>query len=208
MKKKTLFCTFAMAAMMLISCGTTGMFGTPGTNGGTIANSGDALGNILTSVLGGTSKPTLKQLIGTWKYSQPGCAFTSDQLLAQAGGEIVASQVKAKLQPTFQKLGVRSNNTFVTLNEDKTFAASFAGKSFSGTYTYNEATQQLSLQGMLLNINCYAKRNADGIALLFESSKLLTMLQTLSALSGNSSLQTVGEIAKSYDGMRIGFDFK
>ena len=198
-----------MAAMMMAGCGTTGLLGTTGTNDGSIiANSGDALGNILASVLGGSSKPTQQQLIGTWKYSQPGCAFTSDKLLAQAGGEVVASQVKAKLQPTFQKLGVNSSNTFVTLNQDMTFAASFAGKSFSGTYTYNEANQQLSLKGMLLNINCYAKRNADGIALLFESSKLLTMLQTLSALSGNSSLQTVGEIAKSYDGMRIGFDFR
>jgi len=66
----------------------------------------------------------------------------------------------------------------------------------------------VTMQGMLLTINCYAKRNANGIALLFESSKLLTLLQTVSALSGNGTLQTVGEISKSYDGLRLGFDFK
>ena len=50
--------------------------------------------------------------------------------------------------------------------------------------------------------------NSDGMAILFESSKLLTMLQTLSAMSGNTQLQTIGEIAKSYDGLRVGFDMK
>lgn len=225
MKKSIFICSLAAAAMTMGSCGTNSslsqvgtqvltdvLLGTTGTTTtgttGTTGNTTGALGNILTSVLGGSSKPTLKQLIGTWTYSQPGCAFTSDKLLAQAGGEVVAAEIKQKLQPTFQSLGVKSSNTSITLKEDKTFAASFAGKSFSGNYTYNEQTQQLTLNGLLLNISCYAKRNSDGIALLFESSKLLTLLQTLSALSGNASLQTVGELAKSYDGMRIGFDFR
>ena len=64
------------------------------------------------------------------------------------------------------------------------------------------------MQGLLLTINAYVKRNTNGIALLFESSKLLTLLQTISALSGNASMQTVGDISKSYDGLRLGFDFK
>ena len=221
MKKKSLFLSVAVAAMMA-GCGTNStltqvgtqvltdvLLGTTGTSNGTVAaNAGGALGNILTSVLGGSAIPTQKQLIGSWSYSQPGCAFTSDKLLAQAGGEVVAAEIKSKLQPTFQTIGIRSNNTSVTFNENKTFSASFAGTRFSGNYTYNESTSQVTLQGTLLNISCYAKRNSDGIALLFESSKLLTLLQTLSALSGNASLQTIGDLSKSYDGLRIGFDFR
>ena len=92
--------------------------------------------------------------------------------------------------------------------EDGTFSAKIAGKSWSGTYTFNESTSQINMKGLLLNMNCYAKKNANGIGLLFESSKLLTLLQTMAALSGNSSLQTVGEISKSYDGLRLGFDFR
>ncbi|MCR4601971.1 MAG: DUF4923 family protein [Prevotella sp.] len=225
MKKSIFVLGLAALSLMMGSCGTNstlsqvgaqvlnnvllGSTGTTTTTGNTTTdNATGVLGNILNSVLGGSSKPTLQQLVGTWKYSQPGCAFTSDQLLAQAGGEVVASQIKAKLQPTFQKIGIKSSNTSITLNENKTFALSLAGKSFSGNFAYNEDTQQLTLQGLLLTINCYAKRNSDGIALLFESSKLLTLLQTLSALSGNATLQTVGDLSKSYDGMRIGFDFK
>jgi len=225
MKKKLLFCSFAAASLLLAGCGTqsgnlaqvgtqilTGVLtgGATGTSttGTTAQTAGGALGNILASVLGGSSKPTQKQLIGTWKYVQPGCAFTSDNLLAQAGGEVVAAEIKQKLQSAYQTMNVKSSNTQVTFNENNTFSASFAGMGISGNYTYDEASQKVTMKGTLLTLTCYAKRNATGIALLFESSKLLTLLQTVSALSGNATLQTVGDISKSYDGLRIGFDFQ
>jgi hypothetical protein len=77
----------------------------------------------------------------------------------------------------------------------------------SGKWTFDEKTYKVNLQGLLLSINCYAKRNANGIGLLFEASKLLTLLQTMAAMSGNSNIQAVGEISKNYDGVRLGFDF-
>ncbi len=33
-------------------------------------------------------------------------------------------------------------------------------------------------------------------------------MQMATALSGNTTLQTVGDLSKSYDGLRIGFDMK
>ena len=216
--KKTLFFGMTAATMMLAACGTNNQLGQVGsavlgqvlnqTMGTAGTATTDALGNVIQSVLGGTSKPTKQNIIGTWNYSQPGCAFTSDKLLAQAGGELVASEIKSKLQPTYQTLGINSSNTQVVFKEDGTFSAKIAGKSWSGTYTFNESTSQINMKGLLLNMNCYAKKNATGIGLLFESSKLLTLLQTMAALSGNSSLQTVGELSKTYDGLRLGFDFK
>ena len=121
---------------------------------------------------------------------------------------MVASQIKQKLQPTYQTLGLSAANTFVQFNADNTFAASFGGKQFSGTYTFDPASSKVVLKSLLLNITCYAKKNTSGIALLFEASKLLTILQAASALSGNSTLGTIGDLSKSYDGVRLGFDFK
>ena len=84
-----------------------------------------------------------------------------------------------------------------------------AGKTISGTYTYDESTHKVTIKGTLLTLNCYAKRsNGNGIALLFEASKLLNYMQALSALSGNTSLQVLGELSKNYDGLRIGFDMQ
>ena len=226
--KKISILFVAAACMMLSSCGV----GTTGTTTGdsqanaavnsmaqaggdvlgsvlssVVNNGASGLGNVLTSVLG-LDKVTQANLIGTWTYSQPGCAFTSKELLAQAGGEVVASSIKQKMLPTFEKVGINANSTSITFNQDGTFAAKIAGKSWSGRYTFDESNYKITLQGLLLNINCYAKKNSDGIGLLFEASKLLTILQTMTALSGNSAAKTIGDLSKNYDGVRMGFDFK
>lgn len=208
---KKIFISMAVGALLVCGCGMNGM-GTGmlsgGQNANTTANTGATIGNILQSVLGGNSKLTQQQLVGTWTYTRPGCAFTSEKLLAQAGGEVVASEIKTKLQPSYQKVGITSSNTQVTFNQDGTFSAKIAGKNWTGKYTFDAANSKVTMQGLLLNINCYAKRNSDGIGMLFESKKLLTLLQTMSALSGNQTLQDVGELSKNYDGVRLGFDMK
>ena len=205
--KTTKIVTVLMAAatMALSGCGVAGQQTLGSILSG--AANGETLGNVIASVIGAT-KVTQKDLVGTWQYQQPGCAFTSEKLLAQAGGEVVAAEVKTKLAPYYQKVGVKSSNTSVTFNANGTFAAIVAGKKFNGNYTYDEATSKITMQGLLLNMNCYAKRNANGIAILFEAKKLLTVLQTLTALSGNSNIQAIGDLSTNYDGVRIGFDFQ
>jgi hypothetical protein len=213
----------AAASMVLVSCGG-GTFGAAGSDsnsqaaaanqaggilGGVVSaiTNGSSVGNVIQSVLG-LDKITKENLIGTWTYNQPGCAFTSQQLLAQAGGEVVAADIKSRLKPTFEKVGINSGSTSITFNQDGTFAAKIANKSWSGRYTFDEANYKITLQGLLLNINCYAKKNSDGIAILFEAKKLLTVLQTMASMSGNATAQTIGDLSKNYDGLRIGFDFK
>lgn len=177
--------------------------------GNTIASAvtGQGLGNMLQSVLG-LDKMTQADIIGTWTFSQPGCAFTSQELLAQAGGEMMAQTIKTKLSSTYQKVGINSGNTQITFKEDGTFASTIAGQNFSGKYTFDAENYKVNLQGLLLNINCYAKKNSDGIGLLFEATKLLTIMQTMTAMSGNSTAQTIGDLSKNFDGLRIGFDYK
>jgi hypothetical protein len=171
------------------------------------AMSNGSITNAIASVIG-LDKVSAQNLIGSWKYSAPGCAFTSENLLAKAGGEVAAAQIEEKLQPYYQQVGISGNNTYITFNQDGTFSSKIIGTNFSGTYTFDEPSQQIKLQGMLLSINCYAKKEMNGISILFETKKLLTVLQTMSALSGNSNLQTIGDLSKQYDGVRVGFDMK
>ncbi len=202
--KKVKAIVLAALTLMVTGCG---MQGT-GANGSILGGilQGGTLGNVIISVIG-AQKVTAQDLIGSWTYSGPGCAFTSEKLLAQAGGEVAAAQIKEKVLPYYQQIGITSQNTNITFKQDGTFAATFRGKAMNGTWTYDEASSKVSLKSLLLNINCYAKRNYTGIGLLFESSKLLNILQTMAALSGNQSIQSVGEISKTYDGLRVGFDF-
>jgi hypothetical protein len=212
MKKIKIFAVAAMALMM----GSCGMGTTSGTTADasagsvlgsilTAAANPETAGNVLQSVLG-LDKVTQASLVGTWSYNQPGCAFTSKNLLAQAGGEVAATSIKQKLAGYYQTAGISSGNTQVTLNQDGTFTAKIAGKSWQGKWTFDEANYKITMQGLLLSINCYAKKNTNGIGLLFEGKKLLTMLQTMATLSGNQTAQSISDLSKNYDGLRIGFD--
>lgn len=211
--KKTKATLVAAATALLTACGTMGQAGSGSSTTGSVLGAvltdvlqGGTLGNVITSVIG-AQKVTAADLVGSWRYSGPGCAFTSEKLLAQAGGEVVAGQIKAKVLPYYQQIGISAQNTTITINQDGTYSATFRGTPMNGKWTYDEASCRMNLQGLLLSLNCYAKRNVNGIALLFDASKLLTLLQTAAAMSGNQNIQTVGEISKSYDGVRLGFDF-
>lgn len=187
------------AGVVATSCGAGTLLQTIGS-GGTLANA-------FTSVIG-LDKVSKRGLVGTWKYDGPGCAFTSKNLLAKAGGEVAATKIEQELAPYFQKTGLTAQNTYVTFNENGTFKCSVGGTAFSGNWTLDESTAKVTMKGLLLSINCYAKREYGGIALLFESKKLLNVLQVLAAMSGNDTVQKVGELSKNYDGVRLGFDMK
>ena len=194
--KKMKIVTAALVCLILVSCGNMGQM---------IMTNGTGVVNAVTSVIG-LDKVKQQNLIGTWSYKGPGCAFMSENLLAKAGGEVAAVQIEEKLQPYYQQVGINSSNTQITFNQDGTFSSRIDGTPFSGSYTFDEATQKITLKGLLLSVNCYAKRELYGISILFEANKLLTLLQTMSALSGNKDLQTIGDLSKNYDGVRIGFD--
>lgn len=177
------------------------------TTGSTTSKVGSIVGSILDNVIGSTTFKKADLCAHTWKYKSPGCAFTSENLLAKAGGEIAAKKVEEKLSTYYQKAGFNSSNTYFKFNEDGTFNAKIDGKSWSGTYTFDEKTHAIDLKGrLLLSLNGFATKNSSGISILFESKKLLTIIQTLTALSGNTTLGTIGEISKNYDGIRVGFD--
>lgn len=177
------------------------------TTGSTTSKVGSIVGSILDNVIGSTTFKKADLCAHTWKYKSPGCAFTSENLLAKAGGEIAAKKVEEKLSSYYQKAGFNSSNTYFKFNEDGTFNAKIDGKSWSGTYTFDEKTHAIDLKGrLLLSLNGFATKNTSGISILFESKKLLTIIQTLTALSGNTTLGTIGEISKNYDGIRVGFD--
>lgn len=193
------------------------------------SNAGSAVAGILGAVLGGNSNNgssagssiingILNNVIGsgtfskqdlcahTWKYSKPGCAFTSENLLAQAGGEIAANKVEEKLGEYYSKFGFSGSNTYFTFNTDGTFAAKIDGKSWQGNYTFDEKTHAIQMKGLLLSMSGYATKTTNGISLLFDQKKLLNLIKTMSALKGSSTLSAIGTIANNYDGMRVGFE--
>lgn len=175
----------------------------------TIANTAGVKTSSVTSaignIIGSSSSVTTKDLIGTWKYNGSKCAFQSENMLAQAGGEIAAGKIESKLNTSFKEVGLKSNNTSFTFNDDKTFSAKIYGKNISGTYTYDEKNKKINCQGILLSFPCYVTKTGSNLNLLFDSSKLLNLFQVVSKFSGNTTLSTIGTLAKNYKGVKLGF---
>ncbi len=209
--KKTLLSLIATSALLVSGCALMNPSATEddtsllGAIFGSI--SGKDAANAIASVIGLT-KVTEADLVGAWKYNAPGCAFTSDKLLAKAGGEVVADQIKEKLGPYYQKFGVKAANTFFTFAEDKSFTGKIFGFPLSGTYTYDESKSMVQMKTLLLTVNGYVKKNVDGIAFLFDADKLLSIMQMVASVSNDTTLATIGELSKQYDGVKIGFDMK
>lgn len=172
----------------------------------TTTSIGSIISGLLNNVIGSGTFSKEDLCAHTWKYSKPGCAFTSENLLAKAGGEIAASKVEEKLSTYYNKFGFSSSNTQFTFTTDGNFSAQIDGKPWQGTYTFDEKTHAIHLKGLLLSASGYATKTTNGISLLFDQKKLLNLIKMLSAFKGSSTLSAVGTIANSYDGMRVGFE--
>ena len=214
-----------LAALMLLGTGCS-MLGNLGLGTGTGDESGNGslggvLGSVLGGVLGGLGGNTVdgllglvigsvsvqeSELYGAWYYAQPGCAFTSENLLAKAGGAVAAETCKEKLLPVYNTLGISAQNTQFQFTQDHQFQANLKGIPLSGTYTYDPSSSTIKVKTMLFSSNVYVTRTTNGLAFTFESKNLLKVLPAIAAVSGNSTLQTVGDLSKQFDGVRLGFD--
>lgn len=179
-----------------------------GTTTGSSSTGSSIINGILNNVIGSATFSQADLCAHTWKYSKPGCAFTSENLLVKAGGEIAASKIEEDLSKYYSKFGFSKSNTYFTFKTDGTFAAKIDGKSWNGTYTFDEKTHAIQLKGLLLSASGFATRTTNGISLLFEQKKLLTLIKTLSKLNltGSTTMSAVSSIVDNYDGVRIGFE--
>lgn len=207
MKKIKVF-VVAAATMFMAGCGGGDILS--GVLGGLTGTDGSAvtgIGNVIMSVLG-ANKVSEAGLVGSWRYTNPGVAFTSSNVLAQAGGEVAAQEIEKKLASVYSSVGIKSSNTYFTFAQNKQFEGKLLGTGLSGTYTYDPSSGAINMTTALLgiNINGYITGTTTGISLLFEGKKLLTLLQTVAALSGNSTLGAIGELSTNYSGLRMGFD--
>ena len=186
--------------------------------GGMASSGGGMLGGIFGSALTdntatslanmviGNVKLNQNELVGTWIYAQPGCAFTSQNLLAQAGGQAAATQIKSKLSPAFQSLGFSSNNTGFAFDQNGNFEAYLKGLPLSGTYTFDPSSGKLNLKTKVGTIASFVTRTANGLSITMESKMLQSVIQALGNMSGSSTLSSIGNLASQFNGVRMGFD--
>jgi hypothetical protein len=168
------------------------------------------LSSVVSSVTGGTTIST-SNLQGTWKYSSPAVSLQSDNILTSAVGTAATSQVEKKLSTYYKKLGITASNFNYTFNSDSTFTNVLRGKTLSGTYSIDSENKTITLNYALYgtislgSLTASVELSGSTLSLLFEADKVLKLITAASALTNNSTLNTLNTLISQYDGMKMGY---
>ncbi len=165
---------------------------------------------ILGSVLGQFYDTTTKKaLVGKWAYDEPAIQFESESLLKQAGGVVASEGVAEKISPYFEKMGIKPGSFGMEFREDNTCTYTVGGRSFDGTYDFDDKEKKITLKTPLFPFPAaYLSIAGDQMAVSFDSGKLLSLLQLAGTVTNQPTLSAVSKLADSYDGMKTGFTFK
>ena len=149
---------------------------------------------------------------GTWSYTGSAVKLESSDLVKSAAASVAATQVEKKLDEYLGKIGLKNGAFSFTFKDDNTFTTTVKGKSFNGTYTLSEDGTTLNLKyGKTLastGITATASISSSTLELLFKADKLLDLIGKLTANSNNATLKTIGTLAGSYEGMKIGLELQ
>ncbi len=203
--KKTFLPLLAAMTIMLSSCFSTGL-GTSSSTSSTGSVLTNVLGAVLSNVLLGGMTFDQTDLLGSWNYSAPSAAFTTEKALTKAGGASAVSNISSSLASNYSNIGInRSNTSFSFLAGDK-FSAKVNGIPFSGTYAYNPQNGEISLKTATETIKGNVTKTSKGMGLMFDSMQMVRLLQKEGKVNNTAAVQAVSKLAKSADGARVGFE--
>lgn len=172
-----------------------------------------AVKDAVTAVTGG-KKLTVENLAGTWMYVNPAIQLEGDNVLKNAAAGVASSEMEKKLKEYCAKVGIIEGVFNYTFNTDSTFTSVLKGRTLKGTYSFNADDKTMELhygqigKSSLTTMTAHVVVTHDQLSLLFNADKLLDFLTKLSAISKNTTLQTLNKLASQYDGMMMGFELK
>lgn len=170
------------------------------------------LGTVANNVLG-SGKVTIADIEGQWAYVEPAVEFKSENMLKKAGGSVASTTVVDKLRPYYSKVGL--DNMTLDVDSVGNFKMAVKKISFSGTVTERENAGEFLFSFKAMgkintgSLEAYISKTALGqIKVTFDISKLITLINTMASLTGNSSMKTASAMLNSYDGLTAGFVLK
>ena len=173
---------------------------------------GEALENgSVTDIIEGvlsTSNLEVKDLAGVWTSTGSAVAFQSEDLLSQAGGVAMASTLESKINPYFTKYGIVGS--VITIQTDGSFSMSLKKTTLKGKIVKGENNKFiLSFEAFgknnLGNVNLYIQKTSTSMDLMFDASKLKTILSSIASLSKKGLGNSLNTFLNSYNGICIGF---
>ena len=176
---------------------------------GLLGNAGTAVGGLVDGLLT-QSDITVEQMAGTWTATGSAVCFQSENLLKKAGGSAVASTIESKLNPYYKQYGL--TGSVLTIDSNGKFTLKVKGISLSGTVKKrSDGNFDFTFQAMgtlkLGTVKAYVEKPLSGLNVMFDASKLKTLLTAITGLTGNSLAKTAGSLLEGYDGLCVGFAY-
>lgn len=178
------------------------------------SSSSTALSGLKGVVEGLITKSDLSEsdLVGSWEYSAPAVAFESDNFLQEAGGAAASGIITDKLAPYYEKAGI--TDLTATFNDDGSFSFQLRRLTLSGTYEKDTASEtgdfnfNFKAAGKIPvgNFKAHVEKVGTKLTITFDVSKLITLVNTIANVSGQSTLKSVASVLNSYEGMNCGFE--
>lgn len=175
-----------------------------------LGKAGSTVGGVVGGLLTDTDI-TVDQMVGTWTTTGSAVTFQSDNLLKKAGGSAASTTIENKLNTYYQKLGLIGAT--LTVSSDGSFTLKAKKVSLKGTvkkrsdgdfdFTFTPFGNM-----KLGTIKAYVEKPVSGLKVMFDASKLISVVSTLAGVVNNSTLNSVSSLLSSYDGLCVGFTFK
>ena len=171
------------------------------------AHENGSVTDIIEGVLS-TSNLEVKDLAGVWTSTGSAVAFQSEDLLSQAGGVAMASTLESKINPYFTKYGIVGS--VITIQTDGSFSMTLKKTTLKGKIVKGENNKFiLSFEAFgknnLGNVNLYIQKTSTSMDLMFDASKLKTILSSIASLSKKGLGNSLNTFLNSYNGICIGF---
>lgn len=163
--------------------------------------------NVINGVIG-SSNIEVKDLVGTWRYKAPSISFESNDLLKKAGGVAASTTIENKIAPYYTKAGL--NASVITFTSDGRFSLTFKKGKINGVVT--KANGHFIFSFSPIGKSSIGKMNANitkgtTLEITFDASKMVALISKISAVSGNSTVETGVKLLESYNGIWAGFEF-
>lgn len=176
---------------------------------GLLGNAGTAVGSVVEGLFT-QSDITVEQMAGTWTATGSAVCFQSDNFLQKAGGSAAAGTIESKLDPYYKQYGL--TGSVLTVQPDGTFTLKVKSFSLKGTIAKRsdgnfDFTFTPFGSFKLGTVKAYVEKPLNGLNVMFDASKLKSLISGVASLTGNSLAKTAGSLLDSYDGLCVGFAF-
>lgn len=173
----------------------------------TSSSSTSLLGGILsglTSVFNANSVASADDLVGTWKYTEPAVVLENDNVLAGMAGKVLSNKIEKDLQKQLTKAGIVKGKMKMTFDKNGNFTQTVGNKTMSGTYKLNKKNVELTYAGGVQQFIGTTQVDGDKLLIVMDASKLLKYFKTITSLTGNSAISSLGSLLSSNKGLLLG----